>query len=109
MQGHCVSGTIHLGDQGFQKISTGTHRFGTSRHLTENITFSESVKKDNGGGCGRGGEWGGEPGGALRRDGDQVDLADPHLDHPRPQHPPQPPPHWAPRLQAEPPLTHQQM
>jgi len=32
MQGHCVSGTTHLGEQGSQKIRTGTHRFGTSRH-----------------------------------------------------------------------------
>ena len=32
MQGHCVSGTIHLGDQGSQNIHTGTHRFGTSCH-----------------------------------------------------------------------------
>jgi len=32
MRGHCVSGTIHLGDQGSQNIRTGTHRFGTSRH-----------------------------------------------------------------------------
>jgi len=32
MQRHCVSGTIHLGDQGSQNIRTGTHRFGTSRH-----------------------------------------------------------------------------
>ena len=31
MQGHCVSGTIHPGDQGSQKIRTGTHRFRTSR------------------------------------------------------------------------------
>jgi len=34
MQGHCVSGTINLGDQGSQNIHTGTHRFGTSRHPT---------------------------------------------------------------------------
>jgi hypothetical protein len=40
MQGHFVSGTIHLGDQGSQKIRTGTHRFGTSRHPTQPITSS---------------------------------------------------------------------
>jgi len=34
IQGHCVSGTIHLGDHGSQKIRTGTHRLGTSRHPT---------------------------------------------------------------------------
>jgi len=34
MQGHCVSKTIHLGDQGSQKIRTGRHRLGTSRHPT---------------------------------------------------------------------------
>jgi len=34
MQGHCVSGTIHQGDKGSQKIRTGTPRFGTSRHPT---------------------------------------------------------------------------
>jgi hypothetical protein len=34
MQGHCVSGTIHLGDQGSQNIRSGTHRFRTSRHPT---------------------------------------------------------------------------
>jgi len=34
MKGHWVSGTIHLGDQGDQKICTGTHRFETSRHPT---------------------------------------------------------------------------
>jgi len=32
MQGHCVSGTIHFGDHGYQKISTGALRFGTSYH-----------------------------------------------------------------------------
>ena len=35
MQGHCVSGKIHIGDQGSQIIRTGTHRFGMSRHPTE--------------------------------------------------------------------------
>jgi len=34
MQGHCVSGTIHLGDEGSQNIWTGTHRFRPSRHPT---------------------------------------------------------------------------
>jgi len=33
-QWHCVSGTIHLGNQGSQNIRTGTQRFGTSRHHT---------------------------------------------------------------------------
>jgi len=37
-QGHCVSGTIHLGDQGSQKA-----RFGTSRQPTE--FQSRSVRK----------------------------------------------------------------
>jgi len=37
MQGHCVSGTIHLGAQGSQKIRMGTHRFGTSHHPTKKI------------------------------------------------------------------------
>jgi len=32
MQGHCVSRPIHLWGPGSQKIPTGTHRFGTSRH-----------------------------------------------------------------------------
>jgi len=36
MQGHCASGTIHLGDQGSQKICSTTHRFGTSHHPPEN-------------------------------------------------------------------------
>jgi len=35
VQGHCVSGTIHLWDQGSQKFRTGTHRFGTSRYPTK--------------------------------------------------------------------------
>jgi len=39
MQRHCVSGTIHLGDQGSQKIRAGTHRFGTSRHPTVIFEF----------------------------------------------------------------------
>ena len=34
MQGHCVSGTIHLKDQGSQTIRTCTHSFGTSYHHT---------------------------------------------------------------------------
>jgi len=34
LKGHCVSGTIRLGDQGSQNIRTGSHRFGTSRHPT---------------------------------------------------------------------------
>jgi len=34
MRGHCVYGTIHFGDQGSQKIRTGTHCFGTHRHPT---------------------------------------------------------------------------
>jgi len=34
MQGHCVSGSLHLGDQGSENIRTGTHRLGTSRHPT---------------------------------------------------------------------------
>jgi len=32
MQGHCVSGTNHFGDQVSQKIYTETHRFRTSHH-----------------------------------------------------------------------------
>ena len=32
MQGHCVTRDDLFGDQGSQKIRTGTHRFGTSRH-----------------------------------------------------------------------------
>jgi len=35
MQGHCVFGKIHFGDQGSQKIRTGTHRFRTSHHPTD--------------------------------------------------------------------------
>ena len=46
-QGHCVSGTIHLGDQGSQKIGTGTHRFGTSRHP---FTFVQGANMRGGGG-----------------------------------------------------------
>jgi len=34
MKGHCVHGTIYLGDQGSQNIRTGTHGFGTSGHPT---------------------------------------------------------------------------
>ena len=34
IQGHCVSGRIHLWDQGSQSILMGTHRFGTSTHST---------------------------------------------------------------------------
>jgi len=30
IQGHCVSGAIHQGDQRSQNIRTGTHRFGAS-------------------------------------------------------------------------------
>jgi len=43
MQGHCVSGTIHLGDQGSQNICTGqgTHRFGTFRHPTYIFVWSD--------------------------------------------------------------------
>jgi len=41
IQGHCVSGTIDLGDQGSQNIRTGTHRFGTSRHPTIFQLFPE--------------------------------------------------------------------
>jgi len=37
MQGHCVSGTIHFGDQGSQKIRTGTSHFRTSR--PKNVIF----------------------------------------------------------------------
>jgi len=32
MKEHCVSGSIHLGDLGSQKIRKGTHRVGTSRN-----------------------------------------------------------------------------
>ena len=39
----------------------------------------------------------------------QVDLGGVDLDCPRPQPSSQPRPHWPPRLQAQPPLTHQQM
>jgi len=39
IQGHCVSRTINVGDQGSQKIRTGTHRFGTSFHPT--ISFQD--------------------------------------------------------------------
>jgi len=42
MQGHRVFGTIHLGDQGFQNIRTGKHRFRTSRHPTKNA-FADSL------------------------------------------------------------------
>jgi len=34
MQGLSVYGTINLRDQGYQKIRTGTHRFGMFRHPT---------------------------------------------------------------------------
>jgi len=44
MQGFSVSGTIHLGDQGFQNIRTGANRFGTSRHPTPLIPFREMHK-----------------------------------------------------------------
>ena len=37
MKEHYVSGIIHLEDQGSQNIRTGTHHFGTSRHLTLNF------------------------------------------------------------------------
>ena len=37
MQGQCLSGTIHFGDQGSEKIRTGTHCFETSRHPTVKI------------------------------------------------------------------------
>ena len=37
MQGHRVSGTIHLGDQVSQTIRTVTYRFGTSRHPTQKM------------------------------------------------------------------------
>ena len=42
MQGHCVIGTNHLGDQTSKSIRTGTHRFGTSRHPT--LTTVESQR-----------------------------------------------------------------
>jgi len=35
MQGHCVSGTIRLGDQRSQNNRRRTHSFGTSRHPTQ--------------------------------------------------------------------------
>jgi len=38
IHGHCVSGTIHFGDQGSQKFSFGTHRFGTPPLLPPNPT-----------------------------------------------------------------------
>ena len=41
MQGHYVPGTIYVGDQGFQNIRTGTHRFATSRHLTLQFTIGK--------------------------------------------------------------------
>jgi len=47
MQGHCVSGTIHFGDQGSQKIRTGTHRFGTSRHPTKITVADAGTKVDD--------------------------------------------------------------
>jgi len=34
LQGHCVYGKINFGDQGSQKIRTGTHHFRTSHHPT---------------------------------------------------------------------------
>ena len=40
MQGHYVTSDDILGNQGSQKIPTGTHRFGTSRHPhRKNITL----------------------------------------------------------------------
>jgi len=41
MQGHCISGTIHFGDQGSKKIRKVTHRFGTSNHPTNKSEFGE--------------------------------------------------------------------
>jgi len=42
-------GTINLGDKGSQNIHTGTHRFGTSRHPTYEIsgTFFFGVLNDD--------------------------------------------------------------
>jgi len=48
MQGHCVSGTIHLANQGFQKIRAGTHRSGRPvshrMHGPEAITGSQTSR-----------------------------------------------------------------
>jgi len=39
MQGQCIFGTIHLGDQGSKQIRSGTHRLGTSHHPTVDYTL----------------------------------------------------------------------
>ena len=44
IQGHRVSGTIHLGDQGSKNICTGTHRSWASRHPTL-ITLMHCIPK----------------------------------------------------------------
>jgi len=47
MQGHCVSGTNHFGDQESQKICSGAHRFGTSHHPTALFECSRSLFAQN--------------------------------------------------------------
>ena len=44
LQGHCVSVTNRLGDQGSQNIRMGAHRFWTSRHPTK-ILFEENLRQ----------------------------------------------------------------